>query len=253
MMTDPRLREPVEKTDLGYRQVQDRCTKLRRAGTIPYGWISDATRRGYYTHTFTGAADFLRRMNGLYRSDIWTSAQTYCEVWCEFRSIAGVIAADCEELAVSLYPAGGFSSITLAYQAAEYITQETRFGEKPAVVLYIGDYDPAGVLIDVSLERELREHLGAGIHLDFERIAITEGQIERYDLPRKPRKKTEKRALHVDCAVEAEAMPARILRQLLRERIENLLPRHALEVARAAEASEREHLTFIANLLGDAT
>ena len=27
---------------------------------------------------------------------------------------------------------------------------------------YIGDYDPAGVLIDVTLERELREHYLAG-------------------------------------------------------------------------------------------
>jgi hypothetical protein len=71
-----------------------------------------------------------------------------------------VIQEDCEELAVSLYPAGGFSSITLAYEAAEYINQD--HGGKPGRIFYIGDYDPAGVLIDVSIERELREHLDAG-------------------------------------------------------------------------------------------
>ena len=31
-MTDPRLLEPVEKSDRGYRHVQDRCVKLRAAG-----------------------------------------------------------------------------------------------------------------------------------------------------------------------------------------------------------------------------
>jgi hypothetical protein len=36
-----------------------------------------------------------------------------------------VIEDDCEELAVSLYPAGGFSSITLVYEAAEAIAEET--------------------------------------------------------------------------------------------------------------------------------
>jgi hypothetical protein len=37
----------------------------------------------------------------------------------ESRSIAGVVQQrDCQELAVSLYPAGGFSSITFAYEAA---------------------------------------------------------------------------------------------------------------------------------------
>ncbi len=35
-----------------------------------------------------------------------------------------------------------------------------------AHVIYIGDYDPAGVLIDVSLERELRKHLATSIDLD---------------------------------------------------------------------------------------
>lgn len=114
-MTDPRLAEPVEKSDRGYRHVQHRITDLRRAGRLPYGWITDATRRGYHVSTFSGAADFVRRMAGLYRADIWRDADTYCEVWCESRSIAGVVEMECEDLAVSLYPAGGFSSITLAY------------------------------------------------------------------------------------------------------------------------------------------
>src|SRR5215207_631223 len=60
-MTNPRLPEPVEKSDQGYAQVQDRIVKLRRSGVLPYGWITDATRRGYFTDTFFGADDFVRR------------------------------------------------------------------------------------------------------------------------------------------------------------------------------------------------
>ncbi|MGC4025329.1 MAG: hypothetical protein QM744_09370 [Mesorhizobium sp.] len=120
-MTDPRLPEPVEKTERGYRHVQDRIKKLRRSGRLPYGWITDATRRGYHTPTYRDEADFLRSMKGYYRADLWQQSDFYCEVWTESRSIAGVVEADCHELAVSLYPAGGFSSITLAYQSAETI------------------------------------------------------------------------------------------------------------------------------------
>lgn len=36
-MTDPRLAEPVEKSDNGYQQVQARLVKLRREGAVPYG------------------------------------------------------------------------------------------------------------------------------------------------------------------------------------------------------------------------
>ncbi len=241
-MTNPRLPEPVDKTDNGYQQVQSRCTKLRRAGRLPYGWVTDATRRGHHTNTFSGSGEFLSRVMGLYRADLWRDANVYVEVWCESRSIAGVIEGLCEELAVSLYPAGGFTSITLAYQAAEYINDATSNGEKPAHVIYIGDYDPAGVLIDKSVEGEIRKHLHPAVDFSFHRLAITPEQITEYDLPTKPRKASDKRCLHITETVEAEAMPANILRDMLREKIESFLPSHALAVAQVAEASEREHL-----------
>lgn len=247
-MTDPRLPEPVEKSERGYRHVQSRCVKLRRDGRLAYGWLSDATRRGYFTETFGGQADFIRRMAGLYRADLWESADTRCEVWAESRSIAGVIEGLCDELAVSLYPAGGFSSITFAHEAAQSINYRHRDDGRGTVIYYVGDYDPAGVLIDVALERELRLHLDPGVPLTFERLGITREQVEAYDLPTKPRKPGDRRALHVAYTVEAEAMPANILRGMLRDRIESLLPARALEVAKVAEANERAGLMMLASI-----
>ena len=58
---------------------------------------------------------------------------------------------------------------------------------RPVVILYIGNCDPAGVLIDFALERELREHLSPDIDC-FKRVGITAEQVEAYDLPSKPRK-----------------------------------------------------------------
>jgi hypothetical protein len=244
LMTNPRFREHVPK-DTGYDVVQSRCVKLRRAGRLPCGYIIDATRRGYFTNTYSGAGDFMQRVAGLYRADLWKNSDFYCEVWCESRSIAGVIEADCEELAVSLYPAGGFSSISLAFEAAEFINQEHR--GRDVVIFYIGDYDPAGVLIDVSIEREIRQHLSNDIALQFTRIGITAEQVAAYDLPTKPRNKNDRRALHIKRTVEAEAMPAHILRGLLRDAIEALLPDDALEAAREAEDREREMIGDLAD------
>jgi hypothetical protein len=246
-MTDPRLSEPVEKSERGYRHVQARCVKLRRAGILPYDWITDATRRGYFTPTYRTASDFLRSMVGQYRADLWQSSDWYCEVWVESRSIAGVLQGMCKELAVSLYPAGGFSSITLAFEAAEHINAVA--SDKLVRIFYVGDYDPAGVLIDVALERELRQHVADRIDLTFRRLGITPQQIQLFDLPTKPRKTGDKRALHVSATVEAEAMPAHLLRELLRRNIEALLPPHALSVAKVAEHSERAHLERMASLL----
>jgi len=246
-MTDPRLPQPVEKSDRGYRHVQRRIVEMRRVGRLACGWITDATRRGYFTPTFTSAADFIRSFKGQYRADLWQHSDYYCEVWTESRSIAGVVQADCEELAVSLYPAGGFTSLSLPFQGAEYINEV--YAGREVVIFYIGDYDPAGVLIDVSIERELREHLDGDVELIFKRIGITAEQVREHNLPRKPRKEGDRRALHITYTVEAEAMPARTMRALLRGHVEALLPPRALEVSRAAEESERALLDGVAGML----
>lgn len=248
-MTDPRLPEPVEKTERGYAQVQHRMTLMRRSGLLPYGWITDATRRGYFTNTYTSGGDFVRAMAGNYRSTLWEQADHYVEVWCESRSIAGTIEDTCRELAVSLYPAGGFTSLTLAYESARWINAEA--AGRPVEIIYIGDFDPAGVLIDVSIEKELRQHLYDDIDLNFHRIAITREQIAQLALPTKPRKPGERRALDVEFTVEAEAMPAHLMRDLLRETVEQFLPAGALDVVKVAEESEREGLRRLGLLLDD--
>ena len=215
-MTNPRLPEPVEKSGRGYRHVQERLKILRRNGTVPYRWISDSSRMGYHTATYRDAAHFLKQVKGLYRADLWKNSPHHIEVWVESRSIAGVLIDLCEELAVSLYPCGGFASITSAYEAADQINDA--YDECRYVVLYIGDYDPAGVLIDKALETELRKHLNHGIDLDFIRVGITPEQIDDYDLPAKPRKAEDKRSLEVTETVEAEAMPAETLREFCARR-----------------------------------
>lgn len=249
-MTDPRLPEPVEKSDRGYRHVQERCVRLRRSGAVPYSWIADMSRRGYFVDTFDDAGDFLRQVSGLYRGNLWSDADTRCEVWCESRSIASVLHGDCRELAVSLFPCGGFASLSFAYEAAEQHNANSG-DDRPLTVFYVGDYDPAGVLIDVALERELRRHLRQNIALEFVRIAINAEQIAAHDLPEKPRKDGDRRSPHVVGTVEAEAMPARVLRDLLRQRVEALLPSGALASVKVAEESERQHLERVAELLSE--
>ncbi len=243
-MTDPRLPEPVEKSDAGYDKVQRLCVKLRRSGQVRYSWIADMSRRGYFTNTYASAEDFITRMAGLYRADLWEQSNWQCEVWCESRSIASVLMGLCEELAVDLYPCGGFASLSFVHQAAEYRNESGDY--RTLKIFYIGDYDQAGVMIDVSLEKELRLHLNPEIALQFERIGINEEQILEYDLPTKPRKATDTRSQQVAATVEAEAMPASILRGLLRDAIEALLPEGALQAAKVAEASEQAGLRLLA-------
>ena len=244
-LTDPRLAEPVDKSDNGYQRVQRRCLALRRSGRIPYTWISDSTRRGYHVYTFNGPGEFIRRYASLYRAQLWTEHEPHVEVWVESRSLAGVLVGTCRDAAVSLYPAGGFTSATLAYEAAMEIDRRKR---ARAVVLYVGDHDPAGVLIDQSIEAELRSHLATP--LEFHRLAVNEEQIAELDLPTKPRREKDKRRLDITETVEAEAIPAAYMRQMVSEAVLAYLPDGALHAAKVAEESERDGLVALGHEIG---
>jgi hypothetical protein len=253
LITDPRLTCAVEKSEKGYRHVQHQLSQMRKDGILPYDWIVDATRRGYHVATYDDASDFICRMAGAYRANAWGQAAAFVEVWCESRSIASVILDDCEELGVSLYPSGGFVSLTLPYDAAQQISSIVKGTDRSIEIIYVGDYDPAGVLIDLDIETKLRKHLVDDFDvtnpLTFHRLAITEEQISVYRLPTKPRKQGDRRAPHIVDTVEAEAMPAHTLRRLLRERIEGFMPEGTLAAAKAAEESERAGLERIAELI----
>jgi hypothetical protein len=223
-MTDPTLPESVAKTEKGYKLVQRRLSKLRKENALPYSWITDMSRQGYFTNTFENASDFISSMASTYRGNLWRDAGVHVEVWCESRSIAGVILKVCEEYCVSLYPAGGFSSLTLTYDSALSIYRQTSGGEIPAHIIYIGDYDPAGVLIDQNIRQSIADHLGADFDFNFHRLGINLDQIETLNLPTKPRKAGDKRSLHILETVEAEAMPADLMRELLTNQSSHSVP-----------------------------
>lgn len=249
-LTDPRLPVPVSKDDNGYRTVQHQLKLMRREGVIPYHWIVDGSRNFHRVATFESAADFIERMSSLYRANAWEAADDFVQVWCESRSLAGVLLEECDELGVSIYPAAGFTSLSFAYEAAREIISRCK-GGRTARILYVGDYDPAGVLIDQSIKSEIITHIPASMPLTFERVGINLDQIRDYDLPTKPRKPGDRRALAVEATVEAEAMPAAAMRALLRAAIEQYMPAHALVAAKAAEDSERGYLESIAQAMKD--
>ena len=237
LVDDPELDPPVPKTEQGYKQVGNRLVVMRRTGKLSYGWISDSTRMGYHVTTFQDADDFLARTVGLYRTNEWDHCDTHVEVWCESRSLAGVIRRTCSELGVSLYPAAGFASETFIYEAASEIEE---IG-KPVVLLYLGDFDPAGLLIDQDIAEKMRRHL-PGLEIALHRLAITPEQIEQYRLPTKPRKTREKRRPDIEQTVEAEALPAGTMRALLRDAVDGYLDPGIRQRLRVSERAQRESL-----------
>lgn len=97
--------------------------------------------------------------------------------------------------------------------------ERIRTHKRPTRILYISDYDPAGTSMPLAVSRKL-EYLihearekGEDIQDDVRlyTLALTSEQIERFNLPRTPLKKSEKRAntwqaIHGKDAVELNAI-----------------------------------------------
>ena len=226
----------VSKDDSGYNKVQRALAEMRLEGELPFGWISDNTRWMRKPTTYNSVEDALTRVARYYRRDLWADADVQLEVWCESDSIAGVIFDVTSKWDVPLMPVRGFSSLTFAHGAAAAANADGR----GLVVYYVGDLDPAGV----EIENSLRGHLQTWLHVPsrWERIGVTWDQVEEHALPGTPPKK----AFQYPQAVEAEALPAPLLRDLLEEAIVQHVDGHQLRVLQAAEESERELLLALA-------
>jgi hypothetical protein len=143
----------------------------------------------------------------------------------------------------------GSASLTQVYNSFLNIFGAARVG-KQSYIYQFGDHDPSGVVAWKAIERRLNEFCDEHDcpRPIVERIALTPEQIRRYRLPSRPTKRegnTHAKGFK-GRSTELDALPARVLRQLVRDCIEQHISPTELETLRAAEESEREIITQLA-------
>ena len=126
----------IEKSDRGYQQLQKITVDMRLSQGFALFLDSRIQAvRGLHEHCYAGVGNYAQAAASIYRRDYWASTDTLVEVWCESRSLAGVLGQVCSDYLVPLFPSGGFASLSFLYQAAEHIQESERAN---AVILYLG-------------------------------------------------------------------------------------------------------------------
>jgi hypothetical protein len=240
------VRGLVEKSEAGYSKVQTDLVLLRREGVLPYSWLADNTRWQRKPKSFGSIEEALADTARLYRKALWRDADSYVEVWLEKDALAGVVLPITASYDVPLMVARGYASLSFLHSAAEQIAELDR----PAYLYHFGDFDPSGVNAGEKIEETLRE-LAPDAEIHFERIAVTSAQIRDWDLPTRPTKASDSRARNFGAiSVELDAIPPDQLRDLVEAAIVAHLPAEQLQVLRAAEESERNHLLSWTEIMG---
>ena len=229
----------VAKTEAEYDSTVGRLLlELRRDGTVPYQWIADGTRLMRKPSTWEDLEDVLYYTAQHYRRAVWDHQPAYVEVWSEKEAIAGILHQVTAEWDVPLMIARGFSSETFLWSAA----QEIKRIAKPTFLYHFGDHDPSGVAAANAIERRLHE-FAPDAEITFVRVAVTLDQIEEWNLPTRPTKRTDSRAKNwVGGSVEVDAIPPRLLRGLVEECVTRHVDRAEHDLLLEIEAQEREDL-----------
>jgi hypothetical protein len=229
----------TEKTEGGYDKVQTDLTLMRRAGELPYGWLTDSTRYQRKPRSYLDVSHALEETARFYRKDLWADADAYVEIWIEKDALSGVVYPVTAQYDVPLMSARGYASLSFLHSAAEYISEL----EVPAYIYHFGDYDPSGVNAAAKIEETLCE-LAPDADIHFERVAVTPYQIQKWELPSRPTKTSDSRAKSFgsDESVELDAIEPEQLRALVQVYIEKHLDEERLRILREAEESERATL-----------
>ncbi len=224
---------------------------------MPMYWVVDGTRSKQQAVQYADKDEAAESLVKGYRRDLWQSQERQVEVWCESDSIAGTLASKVHEYGLGLMPARGQSGKRFVWDSSQ------SFGEtgKPVTVIYVGDFDPAGLTIGDSVKERLTRYLPyrSEVEIDFELLAIQAEQVRdmglaghglgsKYQNDTWIKKLREWRTICDDTgigweAVESESMPAPDLRDMLGAAIEVHIDQEAWDREKAAEAEERQQLS----------
>jgi hypothetical protein len=239
----------LEKSENSYKMVVHRSARMREDDRLPYEWITDHSRSVRLPSMFGGAGNGLRALAQQYRRDPWADQAHVVHIWLEKEALLDVFYPITEEYGVPLFPAKGYASVSFLKEAADQINAE----DKPVYIYFWGDHDPSGEGARTNVKEKLEGH---GCTLaGFEVVAVRPEQIESMDLLTRETKLEDPRAAafiekHKHIAngdsVDVDAIHPDLLRQMIREAIEQHIDRDAWAATLGTQEAEKATLEALA-------
>jgi hypothetical protein len=210
------------------QDVIDAVMHLRVVGIVPWDWINDETRSvsawSYAGTIKDGVLDNLPYR----RLDLWNGANPPL-ILTESRGVAAVLRSITTRYLCPIAATNGQVGGFLRTDIVPLI-------EGWQNILYFGDWNPAGSSIEANTRRVLEDAVG---DLDWERMAVTPEQAEERGLPPKPGTDNRYRDGNPHVSYECEALGQSVLKDMLTERLDELLP-EPIEDVLEREEEERQ-------------
>jgi hypothetical protein len=237
----------VEKTEAGYRQVQQQLVAMRRGGSLDWSFIADGTRWQRKPDSWDTAREYVMAVSRSYRRDLWQSQHVRLEVWLEKDALADIVSDVTEAWDVALMVSRGQSSVTFL-RAAAVNAQKSYWATGASTHVYaLYDYDAGGERAARTVASDLPEFT-PGVPIYFARLAVTPSQVSGWGLSTRPPKQSDPEAEKWGAkpAVELDAIDPDRLKELVEHAITSHVDADQWEAEQAIEDEERAGLALLA-------
>ena len=255
------------KTENFAKSLNDHLTRARRSGKIPFEHIRDdgisimahahyEDKNAFYKHVHDEGKAYKRDKLDRQGLDI--------RVYCEAAGMMPQLERVCEPYSIPVYSCSGFDSVTAKHELSESCWRRFVYKGRRTVILHLGDHDPSGESIfNDGLVQDIHAFLAEDVpHKDprdiagFERVALTEDQVLRFNLETAPPKDTDSRTANWKGAAtgtcQLEALPPDKLAELLEAAIRRRLDMGVYKEDLKAEEEERRRITKALPAVGGA-
>jgi len=216
-------RNIIPNTKAEYAKLSDILVQGRMGGIVDWDAIEDRIRIPFIPYFVSGIPDAINDTIEQYRLDRLEDQEVYLECWVEKDALSGVLKRITSHYHIRLLVNRGYSSCTAMHDAALRIINKQN--EKDCHILYLGDHDPSGVDMVRDIKHRLQEF---GARANVKRIAITQGQIKKYNPPPNPAKIKDPRAKAYietfgNISWEVDALNPEVLHEIVRKEIIDLI------------------------------
>jgi hypothetical protein len=229
-----------------YKKLSRLCVTGRDEEILPEEGFADRLREVDKLSSWLDLNEFMNTVRRSYRKDKWQNQDRYVEIWTEKDALRSVLTEITYQYDVALMVARGQLSRTEVYRTARRYKAQS---DKECYLYYCGDFDPSGLSIYDSIKKRI---MNFGVFVNFERIALTQKQIKKYQLPSDPAKQSDpnyNKFLNIygsDMVVELDSLPPDVLRKIIEDCIlQNIDPGHLARMKREEREEEIRLNKFI--------
>ncbi|MEO6593127.1 MAG: hypothetical protein ABIP94_00070 [Planctomycetota bacterium] len=229
--------QELPNTNSAYKTLSSKTAEARRTRSFPD--LIDRGRKIHRRQSWSSPTEILTAARNGYRRDRTEGQDVSLYIGVEKAGMVVQLEAWFGDMGIPILALGGYSSQTYIKDIADDVSEFDR----PAVLLYGGDFDSSGEDID-------RDFVDRGdCWAQVVRVALTNEQVQEYELPINEGKETDSRsaafvARHGSLMqVELDALPPETLRALFQAALDEFWDPDAYETVLEREANERKHLS----------